>query len=160
MPPWKGVEKDITSTCTSTSVSRSDTRGAPWQEATRSSSLYGASNTASITLSSPRQAPPPRRCQTMKQATKTSSPVTTTATIRGPRRPDRSFLEPELSVMRAHFGKSRAGPTGPSSASAMSNRYLGVCGSARSASTAVAIPPLHQGRSIHQSFGLCAVIGG
>ena len=41
------------------------------------------------------------------------------------------------------LGKPWSGQTGPSSASAMSNRYLGVCGPARSASTAVAIPPLH-----------------
>ena len=53
-------EKEITLTRTSTSVSSRDTRGAPWQEATMSSSLSGESSNALFTLTSLRQAPPPR----------------------------------------------------------------------------------------------------
>ena len=57
------MEKAITLTCTSMSVFRNEARGAPLQEATPSENLAGLSGSgkcASITLTSLRQAPPPR----------------------------------------------------------------------------------------------------
>ena len=98
-PPWDGPETDIALTCTSTSLSHSDTRGA-LQVAIKSSRLIGAINLASTTRTSC-QASLPRTCQTTKKATKTTSAVTTTAPIRGPRRPDKNPLAPELLLIRS-----------------------------------------------------------
>ena len=114
-PPWKkGREEATTLTCTSTSVSRnSDTCWSPWQgPPVPNTSLSEYKKAPPNTLTSPRMVYTPKPSN--NQTAKAIKPITTTAaTIRSPRRPDKSPLEPEMLVTRsplvacAHFASNK-----------------------------------------------------